>query len=136
MSVLWTRWLGLSKPQYGIHGTNNPASIGTMASLGCVRMYNRDVEELFPQVSVGTTVEIISGGGSYNPNPGQVHGNPSYQPPSQGTIQGQRYVVQKGDTLWRLSQRFGVSLDALIKANNLSNPNVLHIGQGLIIPRR
>ncbi|MBS3970104.1 MAG: L,D-transpeptidase family protein [Clostridia bacterium] len=124
LSVLGTRWMGLSKPGYGIHGTNNPASIGTMASLGCIRMYNRDVEEIFPEVPIGTSVEIISGGGSYNPKP---------QTPSQKTS-GQRYIVQRGDTLWRLSQRFGVSLDALIKANNLSNPNVLHVGQELIIP--
>ena len=53
-----TRWMGLSKPHYGIHGTNNPASIGTAASNGCVRMYNEDVNELFNQVPVGTGVSI------------------------------------------------------------------------------
>jgi len=42
-----TRWMGLSQPHYGIHGTNNPASIGTAASNGCIRMYNEDVNELF-----------------------------------------------------------------------------------------
>jgi len=133
MSVLGTRWMGLSKPRYGIHGTPAPWTIGTMASLGCVRMYNHNVEELFPQVPMGTTVEIISGSGNYKPNPTSQPGSQP-QTPSQGT-QGQRYIVQKGDTLWRLSQRFGVSLDALIKANNLSNPDVLHVGQELIIPR-
>ncbi len=51
-----TRWMGLSKPGYGIHGTNNPASIGTAVSNGCIRMYNKDVNELFSQVSIGTTV--------------------------------------------------------------------------------
>jgi len=53
-----TRWMGLSKPHYGIHGTNNPASIGTAASNGCVRMFNSDVEELFNVISVGTPVTI------------------------------------------------------------------------------
>ncbi|HPC99924.1 MAG TPA: L,D-transpeptidase [Acetivibrio sp.] len=53
-----TRWMGLSIPHYGIHGTNNPASIGTAASNGCVRMFNEDVNELFNQVSVGTIVNI------------------------------------------------------------------------------
>ena len=53
-----TRWMGLSKPHYGIHGTNNPASIGTAASNGCIRMYNRDVEDLFNRVRVGTVVRI------------------------------------------------------------------------------
>lgn len=53
-----TRWMGLSIPHYGIHGTNNPASIGTAASNGCIRMYNDDVNELFNQVGVGTVVNI------------------------------------------------------------------------------
>ncbi|MDD3704584.1 MAG: L,D-transpeptidase [Clostridiaceae bacterium] len=54
-----TRWMGLSKPHYGIHGTNNPPSIGTSASNGCVRMFNRDVEDLFSYVGVGTAVRIF-----------------------------------------------------------------------------
>lgn len=53
------RWLGLSKPGYGIHGTNNPSSIGKAISNGCVRMYNKDVLELANLVSIGTTVKII-----------------------------------------------------------------------------
>lgn len=55
------RWLGLSIPGggYGIHGTNNPSSIGKNVSHGCVRMYNNDVIELFNLVSVGTPVRII-----------------------------------------------------------------------------
>lgn len=53
-----TRWMGLSIQHYGIHGTNNPASIGTAASNGCVRMLNEDVNDLFNQVSVGTVVNI------------------------------------------------------------------------------
>lgn len=42
---------------YGIHGTNQPWVIGTMASHGCIRMYNTDVLELFPQVPLGTMVQ-------------------------------------------------------------------------------
>lgn len=53
-----TRWIGLSAKGYGIHGTNNPASIGHNASHGCIRMRNRDVEELFTMVAVGDTVEL------------------------------------------------------------------------------
>lgn len=41
---------------YGIHGTNQPWVIGTQASHGCIRMYNRDVLELWPQVRLGTFV--------------------------------------------------------------------------------
>jgi lipoprotein-anchoring transpeptidase ErfK/SrfK len=53
-----TRWLGLSRKGYGIHGTNSPRSIGKRASHGCVRMRNRDVEDLFRRVSVGDVVEL------------------------------------------------------------------------------
>ncbi|HHY09871.1 MAG TPA: L,D-transpeptidase, partial [Firmicutes bacterium] len=54
-----SRWLGLGFSGYGIHGTNNPASIGKAASLGCIRMLNRDVEELFELVKIGTPVHLI-----------------------------------------------------------------------------
>jgi len=53
------RWMGLSKPHYGIHGTNNPSSIGLDASHGCIRMQNEDVIELYDLVSIGDIVEII-----------------------------------------------------------------------------
>ena len=54
------RWLGLNAPNgdYGIHGNNNPNSIGKNISNGCIRMYNNDVMELFSLVSVGTPVTI------------------------------------------------------------------------------
>lgn len=52
-------WLGLSRDHYGIHGTNNPASIGGYVSHGCIRMYNTDVLELADKVSVGTPIIII-----------------------------------------------------------------------------
>jgi lipoprotein-anchoring transpeptidase ErfK/SrfK len=53
-----TRWLGLSRKGYGIHGTNDPGSIGKRASHGCIRMRNRDVEDLFARVAVGDMVEL------------------------------------------------------------------------------
>ncbi len=55
---LGTRWIGLSAKGYGIHGTNEPRSIGRAASHGCIRMRNTDVEELFQQVRVGDLLEI------------------------------------------------------------------------------
>lgn len=53
-------WLGLSIPHIGIHGTNDPSSIGTMASHGCVRMYNKDILELSKLAPIGTEVNIVS----------------------------------------------------------------------------
>jgi lipoprotein-anchoring transpeptidase ErfK/SrfK len=54
-----TRWMGLSKPGYGIHGTNAPKSIGKAASHGCIRMARPDLENLYAQVRTGDTVQII-----------------------------------------------------------------------------
>lgn len=52
------RWIGIGG-YYGIHGTNNPSSIGSYASRGCIRMMEKDVEELYERVAVGTPVEIF-----------------------------------------------------------------------------
>lgn len=56
-----TRWIGLDIPwgTYGIHGTNRPQSIGTHASHGCIRMFNRHVEEIYEWVEIGTRVVIL-----------------------------------------------------------------------------
>lgn len=51
-------WMGLSKPHYGIHGTNDPSSIGREVSHGCIRMHNEDVLTLSAIVPIGTQVTI------------------------------------------------------------------------------
>lgn len=51
-------WMGLSRPHYGIHGTNHPATIGKSVSHGCIRMFNHDVLELSSFVPIGTRVVI------------------------------------------------------------------------------
>lgn len=56
---LGTRWMGLSAPGIGIHGTDEPTSIGYSASHGCIRMQVIDSEWLFQRVRVGTTVVIV-----------------------------------------------------------------------------
>ncbi|PKM77337.1 MAG: hypothetical protein CVU90_07760 [Firmicutes bacterium HGW-Firmicutes-15] len=59
-----TRWMRLSVPWgiYGIHGTNQPGSIGYSASHGCIRMRNKDVEALYPLIPMGTTVKMMENG--------------------------------------------------------------------------
>ena len=54
-----SRWMGLSIRGYGIHGTNEPHSIGKAASHGCIRMAKSDLEELYPMVQVGDMVELV-----------------------------------------------------------------------------
>ena len=57
---LGTRWVGLNVKGFGIHGTNRPDSIGHNASHGCIRLRNRDIEELFSRVKVGDRVFLIA----------------------------------------------------------------------------
>ena len=58
---LGTRWIGISYGgggKYGVHGNSSPRSIGTYASLGCVRMFNGDVEKLYEKVKTQTPIWI------------------------------------------------------------------------------
>lgn len=60
---LGTRWIGFDAKEtdgrmYGIHGTNNPASIGHYVSLGCIRMQNETIESLYDFIPVGTKVLV------------------------------------------------------------------------------
>jgi lipoprotein-anchoring transpeptidase ErfK/SrfK len=57
---LGTRWMGLSAPGVGIHGTPDPASIGYSLSHGCIRMYIPEAEWLFNHVDIGTPVFIVA----------------------------------------------------------------------------
>jgi lipoprotein-anchoring transpeptidase ErfK/SrfK len=56
---LGTRWMGLSVPLVGIHGTPDAASIGYSASHGCIRMRIFEAEWLFEHVEIGTPVFIV-----------------------------------------------------------------------------
>jgi lipoprotein-anchoring transpeptidase ErfK/SrfK len=56
---LGTRWMGLSAPGVGIHGTPESGSIGYSLSHGCIRMYIPDAEWLFNRVRIGTSVFIV-----------------------------------------------------------------------------
>lgn len=68
-----TRWMGLSVRGYGIHGTNQPHSIGKAASHGCIRLARPDLEELYAQVHVGDTVVLV---GQRNEQTARLFGAP------------------------------------------------------------
>ncbi len=130
-SVFGSRWMGLSNPGYGIHGTNNPSSIGKAVSNGCIRMYNHHVEELFSQVSIGTKVIIYKG-----TNPNKTYYEETDQPvkPIPVPTKGNTYIIKPGDTLWSISQKLNIPLNELIKANPYLNPNNLQVGQIINLP--
>jgi len=58
-NILGSRWMGLDKEGYGIHGTTDPKTLGSQVTAGCVRMANQDVEELYIIVPKGTEVTIV-----------------------------------------------------------------------------
>jgi lipoprotein-anchoring transpeptidase ErfK/SrfK len=58
---LGARAMYLGNTQYRIHGTNQPSTIGSFVSSGCIRLTNEDVEDLYSRVTVGTTVIVLPG---------------------------------------------------------------------------
>jgi L,D-transpeptidase ErfK/SrfK len=79
-----TRWMGLSKAGYGIHGTNAPKSIGKAASHGCIRMAQPDLEGLFAAVRTGDEVEIV---GTRNDETAAMFGMPAAPVNSDTSVQ-------------------------------------------------
>ncbi|GAW91649.1 L,D-transpeptidase family protein [Calderihabitans maritimus] len=119
--ILGTRWLELSIPNgpYGIHGTPHPWTIGTAASNGCIRMYNKDIEELFPLVKIGTPVTIITG---------------KERPVDSTSSAYFNYTVRPGDSLWKIARKFNLRVEELRAANSLTH-DLIYPGQILRIPR-
>lgn len=97
---LGKRWLGLNARNtpgntYGIHGNNNPSSIGHYVSAGCVRMYNNEVEWLYDRVALNTTVIITTSSNTFSKIAASkgytVKGNPASVPAVKGST-----VLKKG----------------------------------------
>ena len=58
---LGARAMYLGDTEYRIHGTNQPSTIGSFVSSGCIRLTNEDVEDLYSRVTIGTTVVVLPG---------------------------------------------------------------------------
>ncbi len=120
--VLGTRWMQFTWREHGIHGTNQPQSIGKAVSLGCVRMYNQDVEAVYDKVQINTPIVIRQ---FFDDSDSSDN-----IPDNTGSI---TYTVQKGDSLWQIARQFNTTVEKIKKANNLSK-NTIYPGQKLIIP--
>ncbi len=76
---LGARALYLGHTLYRIHGTNQPSTIGSFVSSGCIRLLNEDIEDLYSRVQVGTRVVVLPGG-----KPPEHVANTAAQPPANG----------------------------------------------------
>jgi LysM repeat protein len=116
---LGTRWLAFTYQRHGIHGTFNPWTISTAVTAGCVRMYNEDVEEIYPLTPIGTPVHIFDK-------------EETVKVPQHS---GQEvYLVRPGDTVESIARRFKISAQQLIEFNKIRFPKYLHPGKMLFIP--
>lgn len=68
------------------------------------------------------------------PHTASIRGVSSY-PNSRIKQEGLAYTVQKGDSLWRISKRYGVDLNQLMHINGITSPRQLRIGQKIIVPK-
>src|SRR5690554_5755327 len=130
--VLGTRWMQFTWREHGIHGTNQPHLIGQAVSLGCVRMYNQDVEVVYSKVSVGTAIIIRQ---SLTGNIEHPKDDPSDSSTDQDNNSYFIYTVHKGDSLWKISQRYNVSVEEIKRINELSS-DLIYPGQKLKLPVR
>ncbi len=73
--------LYLGNTLYRIHGTNQPSTIGTYVSSGCIRLTNDDIEDLYDRVQVGTRVVVLPGTPPPN-TASEVHPDYYAQPPA------------------------------------------------------
>ncbi|WP_027624090.1 L,D-transpeptidase family protein [Clostridium lundense] len=104
-----TRWMALNVPwgKYGIHGTNKPLTISNPDSLGCIRMFNKDIQELYGYVRSGTVVVIY--GGPYNLSWNKFR---NLKPGDRGAdvLEVQRTLQEKGYYLGKLDGVYGENM--------------------------
>ena len=79
---LGARALYLGKTLYRIHGTNQPSTIGSFVSSGCIRLLNEDIEDLYSRVQVGTRVVVLPGGKPPAPTAANASVPPTGAPPA------------------------------------------------------
>ncbi|MBI1257450.1 MAG: LysM peptidoglycan-binding domain-containing protein [Chloroflexi bacterium] len=99
---------------------------------------NSDLVGDAPILQPGQVVKIpfcVPGQGTMTPLPSSEAGSGPTETPAPAASQ-EIYTVRSGDTLGAIATRFGVTVNAIMRANNLDNANRLSIGQSLIIPAK
>jgi hypothetical protein len=127
-AIMGTRWMALNIPYgiYGIHGTNDPHSIGSFASHGCIRMFNSDAEEVFSRVTVGTPVIIV---GTPFGAPGTPPALLRYGSKGPDVLEVQRALKRLGYIEWKPDGFWGAGTEKAVqsfrKNNGLDGPPVV-----------
>ncbi len=104
----------------GIEFTPSPSSLGSPTATAFAT----------GTASSATSSPTASGTPTVTPSPEPTPG----RTPTPTPVGGIRYTVQPGDTLSSIAQRFGITVEALVLANGLSDPNYIFVGQVLVIP--
>jgi len=90
------------------------------------------VIDIFAKVTRTVQLEVVVDVKRVGPKP-PIPPKPPFPPKPQPIVK--KYIVKKGDTLWKIAKRFGVSLDALIRANpQIKNPDLIFPGDVVFIP--
>lgn len=80
----------------------------------------------------GTSINsIVALNGIENPN--LIYAGEVFKIPSARSEQAVIYTVKRGDTLWGISRKFGTTVEKLVKLNSVKNPNLIYVGEKLII---
>lgn len=66
-------------------------------------------------------------------NPNRIYAGEVFKIPSARSEQAVIYTVKRGDTLWGISRKFGTTVENLVKLNSVKNPNLIYVGEKLII---
>jgi len=129
---LGSRWLGLGK-NLGIHGT--PLGDEVSPPLG-VALNNEHLEDLYALIPVDTSVEITKVSLEFeNLSLTNQFGRFPATPLAFPVVPGPHsYIVKRGDTIWKLSRRFNISMESILATNLLPDPNRLEPGQIIHLP--
>lgn len=110
---LGSRWMRIGKSAYGIHGTNSRWSIGREATHGCVRLFERDVKELFDRTRDGTRLQIV------------------YQPYKWGRVGSRIFFEAHPDRYDRIPDRLGSALALIRELGLLERIDIERVWQAI-----
>lgn len=91
------------------------------------------VIEIIAKVTETTQIEVVTDVVVVEEPEKEKEEKDEYMPPEKPSMT--IYIVQKGDTLWKIAKKYKTTVDAIVKANNIKNPDLIMPGQQLIIPR-